>query len=184
MPWEFDVLYWFQSIHNSFFDIFWPIVTLLGAKGLFCILTSVLMLIFIKDKRVGLTCMAAWVINVLITNVAIKPIVMRDRPCWIDPAVQLLVERPDDYSFPSGHTAIMFCWAMSIVQYSKKWGAAAIGLALLVAFSRLYLFVHFPTDVIAGAVCGTIAAFISGFLVRKYWPALEKKLESVRKKEK
>ena len=149
MPWEFDVLYWFQSIHNSFFDIFWPIVTLLGAKGLFCILTSVLMLIFIKDKRVGLTCMAAWVINVLITNVA-----------------------------------IMFCWAMSIVQYSKKWGAAAIGLALLVAFSRLYLFVHFPTDVIAGAVCGTIAAFISGFLVRKYWPALEKKLESVRKKEK
>ena len=181
MAWEFDVLYWFQSIHNSVFDVIWPIITLFGAKGAFCAISSVLILIFVKDKRVGLTCILAWVIDVLICNVTIKPLAMRDRPCWIDTTVPLLVEVPDDYSFPSGHTAILFCWAISIIQYNKKWGIAAIVLAILVGFSRLYLFVHFPTDVLVGAICGTIAAIISGLIVRKCWPNIEKMLEERKK---
>ena len=129
----------------------------------------------------GLTCIAAFVLDVLICNVTLKPIVMRDRPCWIDPSVILLVENPDDYSFPSGHTGIMFCWAMSIIQYNRKWGIAAVCLACLVGISRLYLFVHFPTDVLVGALCGTIAAFIAGMLIRRFWPDIEKKLEKFKK---
>ncbi|MBO6215248.1 MAG: phosphatase PAP2 family protein [Lachnospiraceae bacterium] len=178
MAWEFDVLYFFQSLHNPVGDAIWPLISLLGDKGLFCALTSVLILIFVKDKRVGLTMIGAWILDVLICNVCLKPLVMRDRPCWIDPTVQLLVETPDDYSFPSGHSGIMFSWAVSIFMYHKRFGIAAIALGVLVMLSRLYLFVHFPTDVLVGALCGTIAAIISYFIVKRFWPDIEKRLNA------
>ena len=82
----------------------------------------------------------------------------RERPCWIDPAVQLLIENPGDFSFPSGHTMASFEAAVSILLYNRRWGAAALVLAALIAFSRLYLFVHFPSDVLTGLVLGVVIA--------------------------
>ena len=103
-------------------------------------------------------------------NLVLKPLAARPRPCWIDEQVKLLVAAPKDYSFPSGHSAASFAAAVSIFVMHKKEGAAALILACLIAFSRLYLFVHFPTDVLAGIAVGFICAFLAakiqnGFLL-------------------
>jgi undecaprenyl-diphosphatase len=93
--------------------------------------------------------------------------VARDRPFWIDQSVTLLVKPPTDYSFPAGHSAASFAAAVSFVQYNRKWGSAAIVLATLIAISRLYLFIHFPTDVLVGILVGIICGLLSGIIIRE-----------------
>jgi len=181
MAWEFSVLYWFQSIHNDVLDVIVPLVTKLGDGGIFWGIVILLLLILVKDKRVGLTGVLALALDVLICNVILKNVVQRDRPCWLDPSIQLLVESPDDFSFPSGHSAFSFAAATVIVQYYKKWGIAALILAALIAVSRLYLFVHFPTDVICGTMVGIFCGIISGIIVRSYFEKRNNKLMATEK---
>ena len=90
----------------------------------------------------------------LIGNEILKPLIARARPCHIDMAVELLVERPTSFSFPSGHTCSSAVGATVLTLANKKFGYAAIPVAALIAFSRLYVFVHFPTDVLVGAILG------------------------------
>ena len=104
----------------------------------------------------------------VIGNGILKNLVCRQRPCWIDPTVTLLVKNPSDYSFPSGHSMNSFTAAVTIWFYHKKAGGVAIAVATLIAFSRLYNFVHFPTDVFAGIAIGSIVAIIVNF-VRTVW---------------
>ena len=165
--WEGDVLYWFQSIHSDILDGVFKFFTLLGEKGLFWIAVILLFLLFSKDKRIGITGILALVLDIVICNLILKNLVARDRPAWIDTSVPLLVERPDDFSFPSGHTAFSFAAAATIVQYRRGLGAGALVLASLVAVSRLYLFVHFPTDVIGGFLVGITCALLCGIIVKR-----------------
>ena len=95
----------------------------------------------------------------LLGNVMLKNIAARQRPCWLDPSVELLVPVPKDFSFPSGHSLVSFEGAVCIFLFNRKWGIPALMLAVLIAFSRLYLFVHFPTDVLAGIIMGTVIAW-------------------------
>lgn len=169
MNWEFNILYWFQSIHNPVLDRIEPVITLFGDGGIFWILLTVAILIFVKDKRVGITCVLALASEAVIVLV-LKNTVQRSRPCWIDPTIQMLVRVPKDYSFPSGHSAASFSAAVSIFLYKKKWGTAAIVLAALIAISRMYLFVHFPTDVLVGTLIGIAMALLFGYLVKKRHP--------------
>ena len=90
----------------------------------------------------------ALLLSYLICNVGLKNLVSRDRPFWIDERVILKVEEPPDFSFPSGHTFSSFAAAVTLFIYSRKMGIAALALALTIAFSRLYLFLHFPSDVL------------------------------------
>ena len=166
MAWEFDVLYWFQSIHGPIQDAFFSFITHFGDAGLFWIIMTLLVLIFVKDKRVGLTAILALVIEASICNLLLKPLVARDRPFWIDPSVQMLVNPPSDYSFPSGHSGASFAAAVAFVQYNRKWGIAAIVLAALIAISRMYLFIHFPTDVLTGILLGIVSGIVSGIIIR------------------
>lgn len=166
MAWEFDVLYWFQSIHGPIQDAFFSFITHFGDAGLFWIVMTLLVLIFVKDKRVGATAALALLLDLLICNICLKPMIARDRPFWIDPTVAMLVTPPTDYSFPSGHSAASFAAAVSFVQYNRKWGSAAIVLATLIAISRLYLFIHFPTDVLGGIAVGIICGLLSGMIIR------------------
>ena len=98
------------------------------------------------------------IIGFLVGNVALKNIFERQRPCWIDPSVPLLVHVPSDFSFPSGHSMASFAGATAIYLNHKTWGIPALVLAALIGFSRLYLFVHFPTDVLAGTLVGILSA--------------------------
>ena len=171
MSWEFDVLYWFQSIHTPFLDKLVPLITALGNGGIFWIIVTLLILIFYKKdhRRMGCMMVLALLLDFVICNLILKNAVARQRPCWIDPTVELLVKSPKDYSFPSGHSAFSFAAATSIFLNNKKWGSAALVLATLIALSRLYLFMHFPTDVIGGACVGIGCALLSCLIIHQIW---------------
>ncbi len=171
MSWEFDILYKFQELHGPVMDKLALLFTMLSEKGVFWIILILGILLFGKDKRVGLTGWFALCLSFLLCNLILKNIIQRDRPCWIDPTIQLLVDIPDDYSFPSGHTSFAFAGAVSIFQYHKGWGFLALIAATLTGLSRLYLFVHFPTDVLVGAICGIVSGLLAGLLVRDFYKA-------------
>lgn len=175
--WEFDLLYWFQSIHNPILDKIVVVITSLGNAGIFWILLTLVMLIVCKDKKVAWTSALALLFSLLVINIFLKNTVMRARPCWIDDTIPLLVKNPKDYSFPSGHSSASFASAVSIVQYAKyrKQGIAAVILAALIAVSRMYVFVHFPTDVFVGTILGIIEAILAGIIIRFIYRKIEEK---------
>lgn len=165
MTWEFEILYWIQAHRSGFLDWFMPRITALGNSGIFFVLLAVTLICIRRTRRVGITMLASIVIGAIIGNLILKNIIARERPCWIDPQVLLLIQNPRDYSFPSGHTLVAFESAVSILQYHRRWGIAALILAVVIACSRLYLFVHFPTDVLAGVVLGSGIALFVGKVV-------------------
>ncbi len=169
MNWEFDVLYWFQTLHGPVMDKIALGLTYFCEKGIGWIIIMLLVFFLSKDKRMGLTGMVAFVLSFMLCNMLLKTMIERDRPCWVDPSIQLLVETPDDFSFPSGHTSFSFATATAIAQYSASWGFVAFIVAALIGLSRLYLFVHFPTDVIFGAIVGIIAGLLAGLLVKDFY---------------
>ena len=166
--WEFNLLYWFQKLHGPLQDKLAIIITHLGSGGVFWIAVTLLLLVVQKDRRVGISMAFALATEVIICNVILKNAVQRDRPCWIDTSVELLVKSPSDYSFPSGHSSASFAAAVALLMYDRKWGTAAVILAVLIGLSRLYLFVHFPTDVLAGALIGTVMGIICSLVVKRY----------------
>ena len=91
----------------------------------------------------------------------------RPRPCTVDPDFALLIARPTSSSFPSTHSAWSFAGAAAIFQNHRKAGLAAFALAALIAFSRMYLFVHFPTDILAGMVLGILIGILAVRICRK-----------------
>ena len=91
--------------------------------------------------------------------------IARPRPCWLE-SVPLLIANPADYSFPSGHTLSSVIGATILTRTDRRFGWAAISLAALIAFSRLYLYVHWPSDVLAGALLGILMGFLAERLVR------------------
>lgn len=95
-------------------------------------------------------------VGVLVGNVCLKNLIARPRPCWLDDSVMMLISSPADYSFPSGHTLPSVIGATVLTKTDRRFGWAAIPLAAVIAFSRLYLFVHFPSDILAGAILGVI----------------------------
>ena len=175
-PWEFDVLYWFQGLHNPILDKITVAITSLGNAGIFWIIVTALMFILCKDKRVAWTSLLSLLFSVLVINLILKNAVCRARPCWIDTSVELLVKNPKDYSFPSGHSSASFASAVSILQYAKyrKQGIGAVILAALIATSRMYVFVHFPTDVLTGVILGILEALVAGIIIRQVYKKREK----------
>lgn len=137
-----------EGISCGFLDAVFPKLTLL------CYLfigAAVVFLFFRKFRQGGAAMCGAILLSLLVGNLLLKNLVARDRPCWIDPDfLQLLVSVPKDFSFPSAHTMISVSAAAALFHYSKALGIPALVIAALVGFSRLYLFVHFPTDVLGG----------------------------------
>ncbi|ADL04742.1 phosphatase PAP2 family protein [Lacrimispora saccharolytica] len=155
---EFGILYFLQSLHTSWLDVFMKEITSLGDHGIFWIAAGVVLLCFKKTRFIGLCILFSLAAGLLIGNMVLKNMIARERPCWIDDSIPLLIRNPKDYSFPSGHTLASFEGAVSIWLYNRKWGAAALILAALISVSRMYLFVHFPTDVLGGMILGILIA--------------------------
>jgi len=164
---EFGILYFLQSLHTPWLDVFMKEITRLGDHGIFWILTGVILLCFKKTRIIGLCVILSLAAGFLVGNTFLKNVIARERPCWIDRSVPLLIHNPRDYSFPSGHTLASFEGAVSIWLYNRKWGTAALILAALIGFSRMYLFVHFPTDVLGGLILGVLIAFLVHSIVEK-----------------
>lgn len=163
-----------KAIGNPVFDWFFRVITHLGDAGIFWILLAVVLLCFKKTRKVGLGMGIALVFGVLLGNALLKNLVARERPFTHAEALihaeDLLIKMPKDYSFPSGHTLASFSCATVIFAYHKKWGILAYILAALIAFSRMYLFVHFPTDILGGLVLSFACAFASIYILKRFWP--------------
>lgn len=148
-----------DTIQCDFLDWFMPLVTSLANSGIFWILLAVVLLCFKKTRKIGVTMAIALIFGLIVGNLTLKPLTARIRPYDFDPSIVLLISPEHEYSFPSGHTLASFEGAVSVFLYHKKFGIAALILAALIAFSRLYLMVHYPIDVIVGAILGSTFAF-------------------------
>ena len=159
MDWEFTILNFIRwNWRSDFLDKLMPIISFLGKGGLIWILLSVVCLFIKKARPFYRSLVCCLVFNLVACNCIIKPIVNRIRPCVMNTTVELLSSVPFDASFPSGHTLFAFAAATTIFIYNKWYGLAAYLFAFVMGFSRLYLYVHFPTDVLMGAIFGVIFA--------------------------
>ena len=143
-----------DNMHSRLMDKVMVIVTTLGNSGLIWILIAVSLLFFKKYRHIGITALLVLLINAILGEVILKNLFQRARPCVSFPEVSLLISRPLSYSFPSGHAASSFAAAGVLAKYFKKYAVGFYAFAALIAFSRMYLYVHYPTDVIAGAILG------------------------------
>ena len=173
-----NILLWIQEyIRQDWMEGFWKGITMLGDSGWFWIALSLLLMVPRQTRWIGITSLAAIVIGALITNVTLKNLVARTRPYEVVEGLALLIEKQSDYSFPSGHTCASFAaagvyWRM----LPKKFGIPLVILAAMIAFSRLYVGVHYPTDVLAGLLIGLFAAWAARHM-QKYVRSHRKKVE-------
>lgn len=157
MALDWAILNEIQDIFGGpFMDFVMPRITMLGNAGVFWIILGVCLLISKKHRKEGVLVLIGLLMGLIIGNGIVKNLVARERPCWLNPDFHLLIANPKDYSFPSGHTQASVIAATILTMCNKKWGVIVIPLAILIAFSRLYLYVHFPSDVLAGALMGVI----------------------------
>ena len=140
----------------------------LGNAGLLFIVATLVLLAFRQTRRLGIHTAAGLIVDVLAVNATIKPLVSRARPWVVMEGFQTLTRSSDPNSFPSGHTcaAFAFAAAMWVATPNKKIRAAALIVAALMGLSRLYVGVHFPSDVVAGAVIGSLCGLLGGLLAR------------------
>ena len=158
---EIHILDMIQNLRTPIGDVVVPLITRLGNAGIIWIILTVLLLIIPKTRKTGVIMMAALLVDVLLCNVFIKNLVARTRPFDVNTAVQLLVAKPRDYSFPSGHTATAF---MAATMFHKEYGirspwysVAGYTIATATAYSRLLNNRHWISDVLAGAGIGIIS---------------------------
>lgn len=157
MSLDWSILHGIQQwIACPFLDFLMPKITALGNAGAIWILAAGGLILTKKYRKQGVILLGGLAASVLIGNVVLKNLIARPRPCWLDQSVQLLIARPSDYSFPSGHTMASAVGATILTKTNRRFGYVAIPLAVLIAFSRLYLYVHFPSDILAGAVVGIL----------------------------
>ena len=168
---EGNVLLFLQEfVRNPLLNMFFIFVTGLGDKGFIWILAAILLLLRKKHRKKGVTVLLALGIGFVITNLLLKNIVARPRPYTILTELEILIPKPSDYSFPSGHTCSSFAAALAMLKVcDRKIGIFACVLAVLIAFSRLYVGVHYPTDVLAGALLGTVSALIAVWSMKRWY---------------
>lgn len=151
-----DILLFIQDhIRNGVLDPFFKTITHLGDAGIFWIILTLVMLCFKKTRVAGIYSACALLGSVVINNMILKPIVARTRPYEVIEGLKLIVAKANDYSFPSGHTGASFASAVAMCRKVKKpYGILALVLAALIAFSRIYVGIHYPTDILGGLVTG------------------------------
>lgn len=172
---EYGILQLIQQRHNDILNKIMIFITSLGDGGMVWIILALALLLFKSTRKCGVTVLVALVLQLLLGNVLLKNVFSRLRPFYDYPTVELLITKPSGFSFPSGHTFSSFAAATAVLLHNKKIGIPAVVLASLIAFSRLYLFVHYPTDILAGIVFGILTAFAADFFIDKLSYAYQNK---------
>lgn len=165
-----NILLWIQSLRQEWMTPFWKSITFLGNAGWFWIMLALLLLIWKQTRKTGIAAFLALAMGAFITNLLIKPLIARPRPYSVVEGLTALIGPQRDHSFPSGHSCAAFaaaivCWHM----LPRKYGLPLLILAGLLAFSRLYLGVHYPSDVAGGILIG----LASGWIACRIMPAWE-----------
>lgn len=163
----------------GFLNIVMPILSLMGEYGAVWIILSIVLIAFKKTRACGVAVLLSMIIVFGTGELLIKNVVCRVRPCYYPECnyIEMLIQKPFGYSFPSGHTGSSFAAATALFYYHKKSGAVALAVAAFVGFSRLYNFVHFPTDVLCGMILGIIGGLAVCVILRK--SGAENKINSI-----
>ena len=166
------LLNWFQSIQNDILTGIFEVITTLGEGGIIWILIGLLLLVGRRTRWLGITVLIALLFTLLVGNLTLKPLVARPRPCWRHPEIPLLIANPKDFSFPSGHSMSSFAAASAIWMWNRRAGVVALAGAVIMAATRLYFYVHYPTDVVAGMLIGVVLGVLAYGIVdrvRRRW---------------
>ena len=155
---ELKILDWIQALHNPVTDVLFVWITRLGNVGMIWILLAAVLLLRRKTRKTGDILAAALVVDVLLCNGLLKHLFHRVRPCDVN----------TDYSFPSGQTAASFAAvaALYLAGARRLWKPALV-LGMLIAFSRLYLYVHYPSDILGGVLVGLFAGWVGSRIAAK-----------------
>ena len=170
---DIPILDWIaEKLGCPLLDTIMPWITMLGDGGIFWIALAAVLLFIPKYRKAGLSMGIALLMGLLLCNLTLKPLVARIRPydfvaTHYGRNISLLVATPHDFSFPSGHTIASFEGAVALLVHNKKLGIPALILAFLIAFSRLYLYLHYATDVIVSILLGTALALLGCWLAKK-----------------
>lgn len=165
--WEIGILDSLQNIHTPWLDKIMVAITSLGNAGILWIVLAAVLLIIPRTRKAGLCIAIALILDLLITNCLLKNLVARTRPYDVANFTNLIVKKPTDYSFPSGHTAASFAAVTALFMRKEKLlGSIACVVAVLIAFSRMYLYVHFPTDILGGIVVGIASGVAAGLILK------------------
>lgn len=163
---EIGILDFIQNnLRCAFLDWFMPIVTVLGDGGIFWIFFTLALLIIPKTRKLGLVCAVSLLIDLALCNGLLKNLIARTRPFDVNPDIKLLIPKPGDYSFPSGHAAASFTVVGALIFSKSRLWIPTLVLSVVIALSRLYLYVHYPTDIIGGAVLGIFFGYLGVLLV-------------------
>jgi len=163
---EFQILNLIANMRTDLLDTILPMISSFGDKGIGWIVLSVILTCIPRYRKAGITMGLALIFCLLIGNMTLKPLIARPRPYTYFPEMTLLIAPLADFSFPSGHTFASFASATALFLYHKKAGIAAYILAAIIAFTRLYLYVHFPSDVIAGMLLGIFSGWLAYQIVQ------------------
>ncbi len=167
MPFEFAFLDWLQQFRNPVLDALAVFFNYAGEHGEIWIAFTLILLLFRRTRKAGLAMVIALISYLIAGDFILKPLFARPRPCDVNTAVTILVNRPHGHSFPSGHTASAFAAAFALWLQNRKLGVPALVLAAFIAFTRLYLYVHFPTDVLGGVVLGLALGALASWMSDK-----------------
>lgn len=171
------VSYIHENWHNIVTDRFFTFITYISDGGIVWLTAAFIMLFFRKWRPVGVIMLLSLGISAVLTSFVIKYIVCRPRPFNVDPMLKLIIDVPSGlYSFPSGHSTASGAGAAAIALKSRRLGIPAIIVALLVGFSRVFMAVHYPTDVLCGLILGAACSVVIWHYL--YSPA-EKLLEKL-----
>lgn len=162
------LLYIKNNMHGHIMDKSMIVMTSLGNMGIIWIVIAVLLMINKRYRDIGFIILGALMLSTVLGEGILKHVVQRIRPSANIPSANLLISRPLSYSFPSGHATSSFAAAGVLAKYFKVHALAFFSLAFLIAFSRLYLYVHYPTDVLAGVILGIICSKIAIYIFNIY----------------
>ncbi len=163
--WDESVVLWVREyISCPFLDVIMKWISFLGDNGIVWISITILFLFFAKTQQKkwrtwGMILGSSLLVSSFITNIILKPFVARLRPYDVL-LLDIILPPLSDYSFPSGHTTVAFTGAVVLWHINHIFGVGAFLFAVMIAFSRIYLAVHYITDVLAGAMIGSLCAFV------------------------
>ena len=165
---ELAVLDWLQAhLRCDFLDAVMPWISRICDHGEIWILLAAVLLLLRKHRWTGMSLSFALILDLICCNIVLKPLVGRVRPFLVNTAVELLTAPPADASFPSGHTAASFAAVFALKASGSPLWKPALAVAVVMAFSRLYLYVHWPSDVLGGVLVGAAAGYAGAWAAKK-----------------